>query len=309
MRALNGCGNHGNAAPPVIPFIEIGSIEIAGHALSPFGVLLATAVIVGIELAMRRGRQLGVDLGELRYFIASIAVFGLIGAHVLDVVFYYPQEILDRPWVLIDISNGLSSFGGFLSAVIGGLFWKYVEVRDGMRMGKVRIPRFAKRVRPLPMLPFTDILFAVFPVSWILGRMGCALVHDHLGIVASAPSWLTVATGPGPVWRFWVVALHFGNQPRYDLGLLEMFFAILLAIGFALTWRRGGMKGWYVVAGCVLYAPVRFALDFFRETATATGDIRYAGLTPAQWGCFLLFAFGVALGIRLLGRRSRRASG
>ena len=54
---------------------------------------------------------------------------------------------------------------------------------------------------------------------------------------------------------------------------------------------------------CVYYAPLRFCLDFLRERAgtsvghslLASGDARYFGLTPAQWGCLPLFALGVAL--------------
>ena len=294
----------------MIPYIEIGPIEIAGRALSPFGMLLASAVIVGAELAMWRGRKLGVDLRELRYFLVVIAVFGIVGAHVFDVIFYYPRQVLTTPWELLDISNGMSSFGGFVSAVIGGALWKYYGLREWVKVGKVQLWRPVKRARTASMLPFTDILTAVFPITWILGRMGCAIVHDHLGILAQAGSWAAVASGPGPVWRFWVIVLHWGNQPRYDLGLLEMFFAVLMAIGFALTWRWGGARGWYVVAACVLYAPVRFALDFLRETAGVSGDIRYAGLTPAQWACFLLCAFGIGLGIYLLrGRRGARPAG
>ncbi len=289
----------------MFPFITIDPIMIAGRELSPFGLLLAIAIIVGIELAMHRGRKLGADLHELRYFIVIIAIFGLVGAHVLDVIFYYPHEVMTTPWVLFDISNGLSSFGGFVSAVIGGIVWKYYGLRDWIRIGNVQLQRLVRRKEPAALLPFTDILTAVFPITWIFGRMGCALVHDHLGVRASAPSWLTVAFGEGPVTRLGVIALHWGNQPRYDLGLLEMFFSVLLAIGFALTWKRGGMKGWYVVAACVLYAPVRFALDFLRETGGISGDIRYAGLTPAQWACFLLFSFGVGLGIWLMRKPSQ----
>lgn len=283
----------------MIPYIEIDPIEIGGHALSPFGILLVLAVAVGVKLAMIRGRRLGVDTGELKYFIAVIAIFGLIGAHIFDVIFYYPSELLDSPWMLLDISNGMSSFGGFISAVIGGIFWKYYGLRDWVKVGREQFRLPVKRVRPAAMLPFTDILVSVFPFSWILGRMGCAIVHDHMGILAPAGSWLAVASGPGPVKRLWAIALHFGNQPRYDLGLIEMFFAVLMAIGFALTWRFGGARGWYVVAASLIYAPVRFALDFLRETDSAMGDIRYFELTPAQWACFLLFAFGVVMGTRL----------
>jgi phosphatidylglycerol:prolipoprotein diacylglycerol transferase len=41
---------------------------------------------------------------------------------------------------------------------------------------------------------------------------------------------------------------------------------------------------------------VRFVLDFFRAEehgGLVGGDPRYGGLTPAQWGCFGLFAIGL----------------
>lgn len=287
----------------MIPYIEIAPIDIGGFPVSPFGLLLVLAVAVGVKLALVRGQKLGVDIFELKYFIVVIAIFGLIGAHVLDVIFYYPSQILERPWLLIDISNGMSSFGGFISAIFGGLFWKYYGLREWVKIGKEQFHLPVKRAKPASLLPFTDILFSVFPFSWILGRLGCALVHDHMGVVAPNGSWLSVASGEGPVKQFWVFSLHFGNVPRYDLGLLELFFAIILAVAFALTWRFGGAKGWYVVAGSVVYAPVRFALDLLRGTDPITGDIRYFGLTPAQWACFFLFAFGIGLGIHLYCRR------
>jgi phosphatidylglycerol:prolipoprotein diacylglycerol transferase len=49
------------------------------------------------------------------------------------------------------------------------------------------------------------------------------------------------------------------------------------------------------------YAPTRFALDFLRVDESEyhhQADPRYAGLTPAQWGCLLLLAVGVTLAYR-----------
>ncbi|WP_437593604.1 hypothetical protein [Sorangium sp. So ce1000] len=43
----------------------------------------------------------------------------------------------------------------------------------------------------------------------------------------------------------------------------------------------------------VLYAPVRFLLDFLRIV-----DVRYAGLTPGQYGAIALFIAGLVLLIR-----------
>jgi phosphatidylglycerol:prolipoprotein diacylglycerol transferase len=43
------------------------------------------------------------------------------------------------------------------------------------------------------------------------------------------------------------------------------------------------------------YAPVRFAMDFLRIPESDGGDTRYAGLTPAQYGCVALFLYGIAM--------------
>jgi phosphatidylglycerol:prolipoprotein diacylglycerol transferase len=45
----------------------------------------------------------------------------------------------------------------------------------------------------------------------------------------------------------------------------------------------------------LLYAPVRFGLDFLRATDVARPDERYAGLTPAQWACMLCLGVGIWL--------------
>jgi phosphatidylglycerol:prolipoprotein diacylglycerol transferase len=152
----------------------------------------------------------------------------------------------------------------------------------------------------MQLMPFADVVMAVFPVAWIFGRAGCSVVHDHPGAKASPNSWFAVAYGPGKVTNFDWFQLRHGFEARYDLGLLEMLFAILLAIAFTLTWRNRRADGWYVVAASVIYAPVRFLLDFLRLTEPEGGDLRYALLTPAQWACIGLFVFGGWLAFRLV---------
>jgi phosphatidylglycerol:prolipoprotein diacylglycerol transferase len=292
----------------VIPYVHIEPIKIGPLALQPFGVLVALGVIIGYSLALRRARRLGVDVIQLRSFIGWILLCGFVFAHVLDSVFCHPGEVLARPWTLLALWNGLSSFGGFVGAVLGAVSWKYFEMREVHLLGEgFHFVRPVRRSKPVAILSYADVILAVFPVAWIFGRSGCAVVHDHPGVRASAGSWLAVAYGPGPVDRFvgGVIELRYGNEPRYDLGLLEMLFAIVLAVGFALTWRRGHASGWYVVAACIVYAPVRFALDFLRVEDTAGSDPRYGGFTPAQWACGALLLFGIGLACQLRARAAR----
>jgi phosphatidylglycerol---prolipoprotein diacylglyceryl transferase len=126
-------------------------------------------------------------------------------------------------------------------------------------------------------------VLAVVPIAWIFGRMGCSVVHDHPGL--RAPAWmpLSVAYGPGRADSFGFFELRYGSVPRYDLGLLEMLFAVCISVVFAATWKKR----------------LRFGLDFLRLDDPEGGDLRYGSLTPAQWACLALFLMGLVIYARM----------
>jgi len=283
----------------MIPYVIIEPIEIGPLVLQPFGLLVALGVIIGIRLATARSVRVGLDPASMTSFITCILVGGFVAAHVLDSIFYHPHEVLTRPWTLLVLWGGLSSFGGFIGATAGAFAWKYYTTRPAFELGSVAFHLPKRRDRPVTLMRYVDVVIAVFPVAWIFGRAGCAVVHDHPGARAASNSWLSVAYGAGPSSSFGPLQLRFGVEPRYDLGRLEMLFASVLAAAFAATWRRDSSRGWYVVAASVAYAPVRFALDFLRVGDPEGGDLRYASLTPAQWACIGLFGFGIWVAARI----------
>jgi phosphatidylglycerol:prolipoprotein diacylglycerol transferase len=93
-----------------------------------------------------------------------------------------------------------------------------------------------------------------------------------------------------------------GNFPRYDLGTLELFLTIGIAALCVLLWRFRPATGTYVVTVSLIYAPARFALDFLR---LESADVRYSGLTPAQWICIALALFALFLLRRVVLLRRR----
>ncbi len=289
----------------MIPYIHVPDLKLGPLTLHPFGLLVATGVIIGTALATRRARFLGLDLERLNSFITWILVAGFIGGHMLDEIFYHPAEIVRRPWSLFMLWEGLSSFGGFVGGVIGVFMWKYFELAPVARVGSVVIHWFKRRPEAQPVLPFCDVILAVFPVAWIFGRSGCSVVHDHPGARAPMDALLGVGYGPGPADHFGPIELIHGTLPRYDLGLLELMFTVVLAGLLALTWRKKLATGTYVAVVSLAYAPVRFAMDFLRITDGESADPRYGGLTPAQWQCLALFAFGayMAFHVRSLKKR------
>lgn len=298
----------------MIPYIHVPDLKIGPLTLHPFGLLVATGVILGTYLATRRARQRGLDLDKLNSFITWMLVAGFLGGHMLDQIFYHPAELVKRPWSLFLLYEGLSSFGGFIGAFIGIVLWKYYEAVPWKQIPAIgfTLPRFRRRELPMPILPFADLILSVFPVAWVFGRSGCSVVHDHPGMKADPGSLLAVAFGrPERIQKILSVGtgdleLRWGNAPQFDLGLLELMFTVILATLLALTWRKKLTTGSYVVATALCYAPVRFAMDFLRIRDVDQADPRYGSLTPAQWMCVALFLFGLYMLTRV---RAIKASG
>lgn len=282
----------------MIPYIHVPDLKLGPLTLHPFGLLVATGVIIGTWLATRRARQRGLDLEKLNSFITWMLVAGFLGGHMLDQIFYHPQEVVKRPWSIFLLWEGLSSFGGFVGGLIGVVLWKYFEAVPVLRTPFVTISKFRRREVTMPIMPFCDLILSVFPVAWIFGRSGCSVVHDHQGMKAPPGHFLAVAFGPAdPTKTMHLGPIEFrhGSTPHFDLGLLEMMFTVILATMLALTWKRKLATGSYIAAVALAYAPVRFAMDFLRVRDMENADPRYGSFTPAQWACIALFVFGLVM--------------
>jgi len=272
----------------MIPYIHIPEGHIGPLPIHPFGLLVATGVLLGTAMTTRRARTLGWDVNKLNSFVTWMLISAFLLSHVLDSLFYHWDEVVKSPVYIIKFWEGLSSFGGFVGAAVGIVLWRYLVIERG---------RLRVRPTPQPLLPFADLVLSCLPLGWMFGRAGCASVHDHPGARATADTVLAVAypthDGDGVVTKLGFIELIQGHAPRFDLGLLEFFFTVILTVCFALTWHKRPRIGSYVVATALSYAPVRFAMDFLRNPASENGDTRYAGLTPAQYGCIGLFLFGI----------------
>lgn len=272
---------------PEIPLSFAQHIPLIGQwvdpshppSIKPFGALVALGVTAGIMVSMARCRQRGLDTNEMKDFIVYVVGIGFVVSHVLDAVFYHPATVLAEPLYLLKIWAGLSSYGGFIGAVVGAFVYR--------------------RVRGHGLLEFGDILASAFPIAWIFGRTGCAVVHDHPGALSNA--WYAV--------QYPAHQLYVGYDGRIDLGLVEMVLTIPLALAVTWLWRRNPKRasGFFMGFTLTAYAPVRFFLDYLRvqpgdNIFPGATDPRYLGLTPAQWACFAALTAGVILLRRSVGK-------
>jgi phosphatidylglycerol---prolipoprotein diacylglyceryl transferase len=242
----------------VIPYFDGHLFDVFGIPIHMFGVLVALGVIVGDQIVVRQGRKRGLDDHDVKFLNARIVIGGFIVAHLVSVIFYFPERIRENPLVLVYFWSGLSSFGGFLGAALAFVYYT--------------------RKEKIPALPYADSVALGLAVGWIFGRTGCFTAHDH----------------PGRHTSFFL-AVRYPEGPRHDLGLDELLFTIVMtAILFRFA-RRPRAPGQIIGLAALMYAPARFALDFLRATDVARPDERYAGLTPAQWACLATAALGARL--------------
>ena len=252
----------------MLPYVPQPHFSIGPLTFSPFGLLCVTAIVVGREASIRRATRLGLpDVAPNPFTIAVIGC-GYLGAHLDKVILDNPRAFLADPTAVFRDWSGIASFGGFLGGLLGAFLW----------MRHLRLT-WAEQFR------FLDVFAWVFPFAWIFGRLGCTLANDHRGL-----------------WTLSRLAVRYPEGPRYNLGLIELIFTILLAVLFLLLDRRPWPVGFYIGVLPIVYGAFRLYLDTLHDD-----PIRYFGVTLDQIGGVATVTFG-AVALALLRRRSRSSS-
>ncbi len=143
------------------------------------------------RIVVKEGARRGLDPQDVKFLNVRIVFGGFIMAHLVSVIFYFPERIRENPWVLLYIWSGLSSFGGFLGAALAFLYFT--------------------RKEKIPALPYADSVALGLAVGWIFGRTGCFTAHDHPGLHTN-----------------FFLAVRYPDGPRHDLGLDELLFTIVI---------------------------------------------------------------------------------
>jgi phosphatidylglycerol:prolipoprotein diacylglycerol transferase len=245
----------------VFPYIEPRIWRVGPFEVTLFQLTALLAVIVGWEIVQRRALRKGWTRDEVVPLTVWTTLLGGIGSHVLDVALYQPDAVRARPLLLLEVWGSMSSYGGLLGGVGGGVL---VARLRGLSWARV--------------LDYFDIVAFAFAFSWIFGRTGCAVTHDHVGIFTDS-----------------ILAVKFPGGARYDLGLLELLWTFVMVAAFLWADRRPRPPGFFIGFFFALYGPVRFLLDTLR-----VGDERYWGWTPGQY----LSLAGALLGVWMLTRAS-----
>lgn len=303
MYALALSMSAGSAAIVALPYFHLGALDV-GVPIQAFGVLVAAGVLIGAALLRRHAEWHGVSDDHIRGLITWILVSGFLGAHVFDVVAYQwnrigepanaepagwwflPDALWPSNWPLIlRIWDGISSYGGFIGGALG--FAIYV---------------WWKR---LPVRLFADITLVGLLPAFTIGRLGCTVVSDHIGAAVDLDRWYSFLAMDYPrKLNLSHLAETYPGTSEYirawNLGFIEFLYLVpvtIVVLWLAFRSTRRPPAGFVTALTGVLYAPVRFFLDYLRPEDT---DPRYLGMTFAQWSSILAFAVAVYAARRIL---------
>lgn len=240
----------------MIPYFPQPALHLGPITVHAFGVLVACALVVGMRILRQRAAACGLPDGGVARFLSRILVGGFVGAHLFDRFVYFPAETIADPLSILRFWDSLSSFGGFIGGTIGAVLF------------------FRRFATPGSVWKYVDSFAYAFPFGWTLGRMGCFVAFDH----------------PGRPTRFVLGQVYRDGVVRHNLGLDEALYSMVIAAVFHVLGRKPRFPGFFLGLFLLLYAPFRFGADFLRIV-----DVRYAGLTPGQYGCVALFIGGISI--------------
>lgn len=243
-------------------------------SVGPPFLLTAIGLVAATVVARHRASRFGLDVRSLHSLMRWLLVGALVGGHVTDALYYRFDQVARvmqwhviwrEPTELARVWHGWRSVGGLFGGLAAALLWKHYRFES---TALVRLRGwfelegywFVRRKERVPLLALADVVLSVFPLAWVLHRIGSILAADRPGV-----------------------------------GLIDLLLtAVLLAVVVAL-WRGRFRAGFYVCLAGLTYAPARVVLDFVSQKARRAPGLMGA-LTLTQWG----FGFATLLSLGLL---------
>jgi phosphatidylglycerol---prolipoprotein diacylglyceryl transferase len=257
---------------------QLGGVSVGPFTIYTYGVLLATAYLLGLQLALVRSRRHGLDPVRVLDLGVYIIFAALIGAKLLLVITEF--DTYRNPAQLVSLLQAGGVFYGGLIGALAVAFW-YIR-----RYG-------------LPVWTTCDMFAPGIALGHVIGRFGCLMAGCCYGRPTSEPWGITFTNvfAAANVGTPLGVSLH--PTQLYEAGA-ELVILILLLW----TERKGrafpGRTFWGYL---LLYAVSRFFIEFYRADPRGT----VLGLSTSQFISVILGPLSLIM-LVVLGRRAAAPS-
>jgi len=238
-------------------------VRIAGLDIAWYGLLISCGTLVGVFLAIRRAKTVGVPTDLILDLTFYGVIIGFIGSRVFFILgdlrgfVAYPKEY-------IFTRQGYVFFGGLVFAVAFAVWYLKRKRCDLWQIGDIMAPSVA--------------------VGHMFGRIGCFFSGCCYGRLCPT-GWERLGVSfpqvPAPFgfWYFdhpeWAAPDGASSLPILPVQLYEAGANFLIFLGLMWLWRHRRFRGQVFVAYLGAYGIVRFLLEFLR------GD--YADMVMFGW--------------------------
>lgn len=227
-----------------------------------YGVIVVTAMVIGIWLAMKEASRKGFVQDEIYNHILWVIFAGVAGARIFHVIDHWPDEFAANPIrALYFWEGGLAIWGG----IIGGLVATFILARQkGWKLSRL-LDAFAPGV----------------VLAQAIGRVACIITGDAMGKPTSGPFGIAYSNPNAMV----PLGIYYTPTPVFEI-LMNLSIFILLWNLRKKTFPDGTLTLIYMA----LYSFVRFFIAF-----TSSYQVIGWGLNQAQWISIVVFLVCVPL--------------
>ena len=220
--------------------------ELGYITVYTYGVLLAAAYLLGLQLARVRAKNRGLDANRVLDLGIYIIISALLGAKLLLLITDFKSFTADPRELLTLARSGGVFYGGLIVAVVVALW--YIR-----RVG-------------LPLWTTCDVFAPGIALGHVVGRLGCLFAGCCYGKPTDKP-WGITFTDP-------FAATNVGTPlgvPLHPTQLYEAGAELVILMLLLTTERKGraypGRTFWLYM---LLYAVSRFIIEFFRGDERGT---------------------------------------
>ena len=254
--------------------------ELGPFTIYSYGVLLASAYLLGLWLAVRRARAAGVDGNKVMDLLIWVIIAALVGAKAL--------------LFIVDFQHFTTSWADFMTLIrSGGVFY-------GGLVAAVGVGFYQLRKHRLPLWPSCDLFAPGIALGYMVGRLGCLMAGCCYGKPTTV-AWAITFTDPAANFNVGTPL----NVPLHPTQLYESAAGLVILLALLAIERRAnsyaGRTFWSFVG---LYAVLRFVIEFYR------GDDRglvFGAISTSQFISLILLPLSLFM-LWYLGRPERPAA-
>lgn len=223
------------------------AFRIFGLEIRWYGVLISAAILIGILIAVTRGKKKGIVSDDILDLVLVSVPAAMIGARLYYVLFEWQYYSNNPREIFMIWEGGLAIHGGLIGAFLAGYL--------------------VCRVKKLHFLTVLDVFAPTFPLGQSLGRWGNFFNQEAYGRETNLPWAITVND---PVKGLIQVHPTFLYESMWNL---LVFFLLLY-----FEKHRKKIEGELILLYGIFYSAGRFFIEGLRTDSLMFYNMRVAQL-------------------------------